>query len=560
MEAIPGAQAKVALYARVSTDEQREGQTIKSQLAELERFAEQNGWTVHERYLDEGWSGALLARPELDRLRDDAGRGLFGMVIINDVDRLARDVNHLGVIKRDLEHKRVRLVFRKLPTTADPMSNFMINILGSFAEFEREMIADRTRRGMRHKVEVKKEYVGCTAPYGYRYIRKALSNDKGILEINPTEAATVRQIFNWVVEEGLSLNQIAKRLGRLQIPTRAGKSNWQVCTVQRIARNEVYVGLWSYGKHETCEPINPRNKSPYRRKRTSRRPRRKTEWLRISLPSELHILERALWEAAQKQIDKNPRLSPRNAKLKYLLQGLVKCAACSSVMSGTYSRDESGIYVYYRCWRRCGQTRWTPRNDLESTVWQTVREALLNPDHLKSNVTSAIKRISNNRQEIDQRQMDISLEQIEHLENAVMRKYQSGDVSSNHLHRELDRLQAIKDGIRTQPSSQVNHAYADSAIDEYCHQVKERLMNPTFEMKQQILRRLVNTIFVERTSVRIAGAIAVAGNAEVRTAAYPPPQEQTCNRRGVNFELTARLSARKRRWGRRPGGSSAIRK
>src|SRR5438105_3941890 len=114
MEAIPGAQAKVALYARVSTDEQREGQTIKSQLAELERFAEQNGWTVHERYLDEGWSGALLARPELDRLRDDADRGLFGMVIINDVDRLARDVNHLGVIKRDLEHKRVRLVFRKL--------------------------------------------------------------------------------------------------------------------------------------------------------------------------------------------------------------------------------------------------------------------------------------------------------------------------------------------------------------------------------------------------------------------------------------------------------------
>src|SRR5437868_6956977 len=98
MESIPGAQTKVALYARVSTDEQREGQTIQSQLAELEKFVEQNAWTVHERYLDEGWSGALLARPELDRLRDDAGRGLFDVVVINDVDRLARDVTHLGVI------------------------------------------------------------------------------------------------------------------------------------------------------------------------------------------------------------------------------------------------------------------------------------------------------------------------------------------------------------------------------------------------------------------------------------------------------------------------------
>src|SRR5438105_5067256 len=90
----------VALYARVSTEEQREGQTIESQIAELERFAASSSWPVAGIYKDEGWSGSILARPELDHLRDDASKGLFTTVLLNDVDRLARDVTHLGIIKR----------------------------------------------------------------------------------------------------------------------------------------------------------------------------------------------------------------------------------------------------------------------------------------------------------------------------------------------------------------------------------------------------------------------------------------------------------------------------
>src|SRR2546423_1246441 len=106
--ATPG--LRLAIYARVSTDEQREGQTIDSQLGELERFARDKGWAVTGIYKDEGWSGAVMARPELDRLRDDASKGLFHAVLINDVDRLARDVAHLGVLKRDLERKGVQVV------------------------------------------------------------------------------------------------------------------------------------------------------------------------------------------------------------------------------------------------------------------------------------------------------------------------------------------------------------------------------------------------------------------------------------------------------------------
>src|ERR1035437_5234806 len=111
---------RLAIYARVSTEEQREGQTIESQISEAEKFASQNNWVVTDIYKDEGWSGSMLARPELDRLRDDAIKGGIEAVLINDVDRLARDVTHLGIIKRDLEREGVRLIFRTLPGESSP--------------------------------------------------------------------------------------------------------------------------------------------------------------------------------------------------------------------------------------------------------------------------------------------------------------------------------------------------------------------------------------------------------------------------------------------------------
>ena len=180
---------RVAIYGRVSTEEQREGKTIDSQVAELERFATSKGWVIVDSYHDAGWSGSVVARPELDRLRDDARAGRFQAVLINDVDRLARDVAHLGVIKRDLERNNVRVIFRKLPSETSPVSNLMVNILGSFAEFEREMIMDRTRRGRRHKVEHRKQYLGSNTAYGYRYQRMdRISGRAGRLTVDPREA------------------------------------------------------------------------------------------------------------------------------------------------------------------------------------------------------------------------------------------------------------------------------------------------------------------------------------------------------------------------------------
>lgn len=121
---------RTALYCRVSGEEQKQGRNIESQLQELENFANANGYVVVGVYKDEAWSGGLLNRPELDRLRDDAAKGLFECALVNDVDRLSRDVVNLGVIKRDLEKKKSEAYFQKIAKQRWPDGRFYDEYFG----------------------------------------------------------------------------------------------------------------------------------------------------------------------------------------------------------------------------------------------------------------------------------------------------------------------------------------------------------------------------------------------------------------------------------------------
>jgi len=209
----------ISIYARVSTEEQKQARTIDSQIKELEQHSRLRGYIIVRRYIDDGWSGASLSRPALDRLRDEANPDVFEAVLVTDVDRLSRDVAHLAVVKRDLEAKGVKLLFQKLPTDSSPLSDFMVNILGSFAEFERAIIADRTRRGKRMKVQERGLIVGNLPPYGYAYVRKDKHRGtEGHYTVNSSEARTVKMMFSWVVNEGLSIRAVARRLNDRGIP------------------------------------------------------------------------------------------------------------------------------------------------------------------------------------------------------------------------------------------------------------------------------------------------------------------------------------------------------
>lgn len=498
----------VALYCRVSTEEQREGQTIDSQIAELERFVHDKQWTVIGVYKDEGWSGSILDRPALDQLRDHAGQGRFQAVLVNDVDRLARDVSHLGILKRDFESRMVRLIFRKLPGEQSPTHNLLVNILGSFAEFERELIADRTRRGRRHKVEVRKQHIGSIPPYGFRYITKrSADGEAGHLEILPAEAGIVRQMYGWVDQDGLSAQKVVARLNEIGVRPRKGGQRWQKSSVLRILRSEVYSGVWYYNKHIHAVPLRPSTIKYRKSLRTSARLRARADWIPVSLPEELRIVDVALWRRVQLQLDRNIALSPRNSKHNYLLRGLVRCGGCG----GSYVGDPDSHGFSYRCMNRCKRYPSIRETSLDLTVWNAVKRSLKAPEI----VIAGIRAIEQNKRSdltSERAQDQKALGQIQAEEARILEAYRIGFITADQLGAELKQLKARKALIESnmnQREGSVDISSAQRPIEEFCKSIAEKLDVASWEIRRQILLNLVTKIIFEGELVRISGRISL---------------------------------------------------
>jgi site-specific DNA recombinase len=514
---------RAAIYARVSSEEQREGQTIDSQVAELERFAREKNWQIAGVYKDAGWSGSLLARPDLDRLRDDASRGGFDLVLLNDVDRLARDVAHLGIVKRDLESRGVEVVFRKLPAEKSPTYNLMVNILGSFAEFEREMISDRTRRGRRHKVEVRQQYLGAQAAYGYRYIPKDRSGGNvGHLSIDPEEASVIRQMYEWVSEEGLSALKVVERLNERAIPSRKGKL-WGKSSVIRILRNEMYAGVWHYNKHQLCKPRRSKSKDRYRQAlKSSSRLRPREDWLPVILPEDLRIIRRSLWKQVQARITSNATFSPRNTKHFYLLRGLLTCGGCSAAYVG----DPNHGKFYYRCSKGCSKVPSIRESRLDGIVWSALEEAILNPAIINEQITKYLEREESSTRQLlsESDQIEQGLQRLANEESRVLEAYRMGILSPSQLGRELEKVNLRKNALKSnsahlaeQPNLSNLQAVRKSVTD-YCRQVAERLKSFTLEERQRFLRLVVDRVIFEGEQVRINGILPVSQSGRARTS------------------------------------------
>ena len=498
---------RCAIYCRVSTEEQKDGRTIDSQIRELEDFAQANSHIVTARYIDDGWSGSILNRPELDRLRDDANKALFEAVLVNDVDRLSRELTHLGVIKKDLEKKNIKLIFKKLPNNGDPISNFMVNMLGSFAEFERELITDRTRRGRRYKVEVRKLIQGNVPPYGYTYAKK--DREKGIegrYEINEQEAETVKKMFSWVVKEGISQREVVRRLTALKIPTRKGNIKWGRSSVHKILTNETYTGITYYNKHQAIETDRHKHTRYYKQRKTGLRLRPRDEWIPIPLPDSLKLIDKKTYLAAQSQFDRNITYSPRNVKYSYLLKGLVRCQ-CGSPFTGTPSHRR----LFYRCGNR-HKTFPQPREckasiisapKLESIVWNSVTNAVQNPKIISDQVKILEEKQKIEPFDIEKAIKDTqrALESLKIEEERVFTAYRKGIIQLEQFEGEINKIQeerTSQDKKLTELAQKQNASLSPKgvvkSVEEYCRIIRKKIGKFTFEQRQTFLRFLLEGI------------------------------------------------------------------
>jgi site-specific DNA recombinase len=190
---------EVALYIRVSTTRQQQTQTIAQQLARLHEYvATQPDWHLAEEHIsrDDGYRGAKLNRPGLDRLRDRAALAVFERVLMTAPDRLARNDVHHVLLMDELAQRGCQVEFLDRPMSQDPHDQLLLQIRGAVAEYERTLIADRMRRGRQAKLRSGQLLPWSVAPYG-SVMDSERPRDPRRLRVDPVKAAVITQMFAW---------------------------------------------------------------------------------------------------------------------------------------------------------------------------------------------------------------------------------------------------------------------------------------------------------------------------------------------------------------------------
>lgn len=309
---------RVAIYLRRSTDEEHQPFSLEAQEAKLRAFvASQPGeWQIVAVYSDDA-SGATTNRPELQKLLRAARAGLFDTVLVYRVDRFSRRLRDLVSLLDDLTDAEV--VFRSATEpfdTSTPVGRMLVQMLGVFAEFEREVIIDRVIAGMETKAKQGK-WNGGARPVGY-----AVDHASQKLAIIDSEASLVRLIFDWYTRERLGTKSIATRLNELGLRTRFNKP-WSAHTVEGIITNRVYLGEKKFGEIVVAD----------------------------AHPA---IIDTAQFDLAQRILGKRSAdIGQRAANSSdYALTGKIRCPECGRKYIGTAAHGRSNRYRYYVCWSR----------------------------------------------------------------------------------------------------------------------------------------------------------------------------------------------------------------
>ena len=386
-----------AIYTRVSSDRQKEEHTIASQTAALLEYAQKHSYVVPPEWVfqDEGYSGATLVRPRLEALRDLAAQGQVVTVLVYSPDRLSRKYAYQVLLAEEFSRCGVEIVFLQSPAGTTPEDQLVVQFQGMIAEYERAQIAERSRRGKRHKAQQGVVNVLSGAPYGYHYVKKSDAS-AAYYQVVEAEAQVVRTVFEMYTQQQLSVTAIARQLDQRQIPTRNGKGGWQHQTIWRMLRNPAYRGKACYGKtglqprQQMSRPWRQRNRLPDPDTVNHERPR--TEWIEVSVPA---LVEESVFALAQEQLRKNRHFSPRRTKRPSLLQGLLVCQQCGYAMYRTYGGRLQHQLYYYRCpgadayrWPQGRQCTNRPvRQDyLDQLIWEQIIALLENETLIQAEI------------------------------------------------------------------------------------------------------------------------------------------------------------------------------
>ena len=229
---------RVAVYCRVSSAGQEDNYSLDTQEAAARQHAADRGWPVVATYRDVHSGSELFERPGLTALRQAVRSSGIDLVIAHAVDRLSRNQAHLGFLLSEWDHLGVQLELVTEDLANTPEGRLLQSVRGFVAEVERLKIIERTKRGMRARVESGKPLPGRKPPYGYRWI----DEDHSRLEFDPETLPVLKRLFAGVLG-GRTLRSMAKELTDEGVPTPTGKNRiWVVSSIRSIIMHPIYAG------------------------------------------------------------------------------------------------------------------------------------------------------------------------------------------------------------------------------------------------------------------------------------------------------------------------------
>ncbi len=530
---------RTAIYARVSTDKQGRYQTIDSQLDALRRWAAAHGHDLKEDhvYIDEGYSGARLDRPALDRLRDAAREGEFDVIAVYTPDRLARRYAYQVLLLEEFRRAACTVEFIERPISDDPHDQLLLQIQGAIAEYERAVLAERFRRGKLQKARAG-QWVAGRAPYGYRYVPKR-DAVPGHLVIDEAEAEVVRMLYRWLIDERTTVRQILKRLADGPWRPRNGKRLWSNSVVHRVLSDPLYKGTAYANRNELVVPRKPRSTGPRAGLPTCRKPRPREQWVPIPVPA---IIDEMIHQHASEQLARNSVLSFRNnTRHDYLLRCLLTCRTCGLAMFGvtTSGAGERRVHRYYTCHGkdtvardrecRCPQAR-TKVEELDAAVWGHVKGLLDDPTTLAAQFEERARQA----EALDAdaataaRKCEAQLRQLDREGQRLLDAYQGEAIELGELKQRREQIAGRRHLLTMQHEQErrlrgerqtAKEVWAD--LTAFCERVRSRLDEATLADRQRILQLLIDRVIVGPDSLEIRHVIPL-GRLKAETASPSP--------------------------------------
>jgi site-specific DNA recombinase len=517
-----------AIYARVSSEQQREENTIASQTASLIEFAQSHDLEVPKEWVfeDEGYSGATLERPGLERVRDLAAEGQIQVVLAYSPDRLSRKYAYQILLIEEFARQGVETRFVKSPQGDSAEDQLLVQFQGMIAEYERAQIRERSRRGKRHRAQLGEVSVMSNAPYGYRYIRKTDEAPAAYI-IDEAEARVVRHVYEMYTVEGLSIGEITRRLNREAIPTRKA-SRWERSVVWALLRNPAYRGLACFGK--TRASARTRVMRPQRRRgvtspsTTAGHERAREEWIEIPVPA---LVTEESFARAQELLYHNKIRSRRRTIAASVVQGLVSCAKCGYAFSRTSTQTSARKIHSYKCigsdsWRKlggpvCDNGRFIRQELLDQIVWAEVIRLLEDPTLIQQEldrrlVAARASDPTRKREQSLQRELTHVGKGVERLLNA----YQEGLLSIEQLRERMPVLRQRQQALSAELQAiadQTNDRAAILRLAETLSAFLARLRSAAETLsvmeRQKIVRLLVKDILVGEDTITIRHSIPI---------------------------------------------------